>query len=156
MTSIRLLKNIGLKANLEKDDNYDNNNSYILKGQRVFNPQREHGGLNKFYFEREVRESQEELRKTFLDFLEENISINVINEKDDEFDIRDCQLLDVYCSAVNDYYKHQKWHRDNIERSKEILQLIKFTKTFKHVKGASNSELIVFDLQRKNVGEWEE
>lgn len=154
-TSLKVLRNAGLRPNLEKDSNYENNNSYILMGQRVYNPQRTNGALNELYFEREVRDSEKELRKTFLEVLEDEISSSVIDEADDEFGLRDDQLLEVYCSAVSRYKTHKKWHRDNIERSQEILKLIELTKTFKHVKGASNSDLIIFDLQRKNIGEWE-
>lgn len=153
--SIEMLRNMGLKPNLEKDDNYENNNSYILKGQRVYNPQREWGALNPLYFESEVKECEKALNMTFLEVLEKTIEMCVISEKDDEYDLRDDQLLNVYCSIGQTYKEHKKYYEEKMERALEILLLIEFTKNFKYIKGASNSKLIIFDLERKNIGEWE-
>lgn len=150
-----MLRNMGLKPNLEKDDNYENNNSYILKGQRVYNPQREWGALNPLYFESEVKECEKALNMTFLEVLEKTIEMCVISEKDDEYDLRDDQLLNVYCSIGQTYKEHKKYYEEKMERALEILLLIEFTKNFKYIKGASNSKLIIFDLERKNIGEWE-
>ena len=153
--SIKMLRNMGLKPNLEKDDNYENNNSYILKGQRVYNPKRKWGALNPLYFENEVKECEKALSMTFLEILEKNINRYVIDEEDDEYDLRDDQLLDIYCSIGQTYKEHKKYYEEKMERALEILLLIEFTKNFKYIKGASNSKLIVFDLERKNIGEWE-
>lgn len=153
--SIKVLRNSGIRPNLEKDENYENNNSYLLKGQRVYNPQRNNGGLNELYYEREIREAKKELEMTYLQVLEREIQYHVIEEENDEYDIRDIQLLDVYCSMNKFYRHHKEYNKNKLERAQEILKLIKLTKTFKHVKGASNGDLIVFDLQRKNIGEWE-
>lgn len=150
-----MLKNMGLKPNLEKDDNYENNNSYILKGQRVYNPQRKWGALNPLYFENEVKECEKALNMTFLEVLEKDINRYVIDEEDDEYGLRDDQLLDIYCSIGQTYKEHKKYYEEKMERALEILLLIEFTKNFKYIKGASNSKLIVFDLERKNIGEWE-
>lgn len=152
--SVKRLRNLGIRPNLEKDEGYENNNSYILKGQRVYNPQRICGALNDLYFKREIEESEERLKMSYLEILEERASW-VIEEEKDMYGIRDEQLLELYCSMDEVYKNHKRFHKENIERAKEILKLIELTKTFKHIKGASNSKLIVFDLERKNIGEWE-
>lgn len=153
--SIKLLKNLQIKPNLEKDENYENNNSYILKGQRVYNPKRNYGCLNELYFKREEEEAKKELNKTFAEVLDDEVKAYVVDIEDDEYEIRDTQLLNVYCSIGERYRNHRKFYRKQLIKSQEILQLIELTKTFKYIKGASNSQLIVFDLQRGN-GEWEE
>ncbi len=153
--TIQMLRNLGLKPNLEKDSNYENNNSYLLKGQRVYNPQRTYGSLNPLFFEEEVREAEKALDITFLEMLQKTINRNVIDEEEDEYNLRDEQLLDIYCSIGQIYKEHKKYYKEKMERALEILLLIELTKNFKYIKGASNSKLIVFDLERKNIGKWE-
>lgn len=147
--SIKLLRATGLRPNLEKDDGYENNHSYILKGQRVYNP---NNGLNELYFKNQIKKSEKELKTTYLHFLNEKTSYL----EDEEYDgIREYELLDIYSEMPKRFKEFKKFHKNQIEKSQEVLKLIELTKTFKHVKGASNSDLIIFDLQRKNVGEWE-
>lgn len=149
MCSIKILRNSGFRPNLEKDENYENNKSYLLKGQRVYDPQ---NGINIHKYIWEVEYHQKLSNMTFEDFIYQKMG-EIVSKEDDEYGMRDEFLFEAFETITEDYKKHVDYHTKQKERAQAIVELIEFTKKCKYIKGVSNGSLIVFDLERDN-GEW--
>lgn len=149
---LKQMKAFGIRPNLVKQEF----EGYSLKGQTVFDSKRGYGGLNPHYYEAEIERAKKSLEMTFFQYFQNTVDSCVVDEEEDIYGVRDDYLLDVYQSnLVESYKKMKRYERKRMERAEEILQLIKLTRKMKHVKGVSNTGLIVFDLEREN-GEWEE
>ena len=130
-------------SNVEKNEF----EGYRLKSQIVFSPKGRYGGLNPHYYKREVEEAKKGLKMTFSQSIEQNINYFVVSEEEDIYGVRNDYLLDVYCSAMDDYRASRKYNIKKLEKAQEILKLIELTKEFKHINVFLNTGLVVFDLK---------
>lgn len=124
------LVNIGCKPAFITDEYTNEKGGIVFTKPRLIEGV---GGINPSYWEREIKEANKDLEKSFIEFITEEADFMVQDHDGSFFD--EYEALEFYTKPLDEKYReYRAYHEAKKQKAEEVLKLYTFIKNSKFIK----------------------